>query len=142
LIFRCIIPVEEHVVKKNGRNIYVNRKTGQLFPGKSSRLVKAENHLIKELRDAWWRHGPEDKTPINYSINVMMLFYFNEKEFYTKKGIMSKHIADISNLYQLPEDTMQKAKIIENDHYIAGHDGSRRLPTLDQSYLEIIITKA
>lgn len=142
VIFRAIIPVEEHVVKKNGRNIFVNKKTGQMFPGKSSRLVKAENNLVMHLRDAWWRHGPEDKTALNFPINVMMLFYFNENEFYTKKGIMSKHIADLSNLYQLVEDCLQKAKVIENDHYIAGHDGSRRLPTLDQNYLEIIITKA
>jgi Holliday junction resolvase RusA-like endonuclease len=141
MIFRCVVPVEAHVVKKNGRSIFKNKATGQMFPGKSAKLVKAENHLVKEFREAWWKHGPEDRKPIDYPINVMFLFYFNEAEFYTKKQIMSKHIADLSNLYQLPEDCLQKAKIIDNDFYISGHDGSRRLPTLDQNYLEIIITK-
>jgi Holliday junction resolvase RusA-like endonuclease len=141
MIFRCVVPVENHVVKKNGRSIFMNKATGRMFPGKSNKLVQAENHLVKEFREAWWRHGPEDRKPIDYPINIMFLFYFNEKEFYTKKGLMSKHIADLSNLYQLPEDCLQKAKIIDNDHYISGHDGSRRLSTLDQNYLEIIISK-
>lgn len=147
MIFRCIIQVEDHVVKKNGRNIFVNKRTGQLFPGKSSRLVKAENNLVKEFRDQWWQWKNTDPdrvaTPINYPINVMMLFYFNKAHYYTKKGNINKKLPDLSNLYQLPEDCLQKAGVIENDHYICGHDGSRRLPTqseLDPSYLELIIT--
>jgi len=34
---------------------------------------------------------------------------------------------DLSNLYQLPEDVMQKAGIIEDDQQIESHDGSRRV---------------
>jgi hypothetical protein len=147
MIFRCIIQVSEHIVKKNGRNIFRNRATGQLFPGKSARLVKAENLLVKEFRDQWWKWNNSDinatTTPINYPVNIMMLFYFRKNHFFTKKGNMNKKIPDLSNLYQLPEDCLQKAGVIENDFYICGHDGSRRLPTqseLDPSYLELIIT--
>lgn len=140
IIFHCKINVENHVVKKNNRPIYKNKATGKVFLGKSTRLVSAENNLIMELRRAWFNSPDFPKTPIEYPINVKMIFWFNDKEFFTKKGKISKHIPDLSNLYQLVEDCMQKASIIENDHWISGHDGSRRKPTLDHSYLEITIS--
>jgi Endodeoxyribonuclease RusA. len=141
VMMRALIQVSEHVVKKNGRNIFINKKTGQMFPGKSTRLVKAENHMVKELRNAWWMTFHADKSPINYPVNVMMRFHFNENDFFTKKKERSKRIPDLSNLYQLVEDALQKAGVLENDYWIESHDGSKRLPTLDQNYLEIVITR-
>lgn len=139
IIFHCKIEVKSHVVKKNRRPIFKNKATGRVFLGKSPQLVTAENNLISKLRSAWF-NSESLKTPIAYPVNVKMIFWFNDKEFFTKKGNVSKHIPDLSNLYQLVEDSMQKASILENDHWIAGHDGSRRCPTLDHSYLEIEIT--
>ena len=128
------------MVKKNNRPIYKNKATNKVFLGKSNKLVEAENHMISSLRQAWFNWPEFPKNPIAYPVNVKMVFFFNEQEFFTKKGNVSKHIPDLSNLYQLVEDCLQKASILENDHWIAGHDGSRRSPTLDQSYLEIEIS--
>lgn len=140
LIFKCKVYVKHHTVKKNNRPIFRNKATNKVFLGKSTKLKEAENNLIAELRRAWFNSPDLPKTPIAYPVNVKMIFFFNEQEFFTKKGKVSKHIPDLSNLYQLVEDCLEKASILENDFYISGHDGSRRSPTLDQSYLEIEIT--
>ena len=47
---------------------------------------------------------------------------------------------DLSNLYQLPEDCLQQAGIIENDNLIESHDLSRRLHG-PQNELEIFILR-
>lgn len=39
----------------------------------------------------------------------------------------SGNLPDLSNLYQMPEDLLQYAGVIEDDRLIAGHDGSRRV---------------
>jgi len=136
IVFRCVLPVDSHVVKKNNRNIFFNKKTGRMFPGKSSRLKSAEDYFKEQFEKEW-----EGKPPIDFPVNAMMVFYFNELDFYTKKGTVSKKIPDLSNLYQLPEDCLQKAGVLDNDHYICGHDGSRRYPTKDSSYIEIILSR-
>ncbi len=142
MIFRHLIEVESHVVKKNGRDVFFNKKTGRMFPGKSAKLVKAENHLVKAFRHAWWMTFNEDKSPINYPVIMCAIFHFNEKTYYTKKGNINKKLPDLDNLYGLVQDCLQKAGVIENDFYIDGHDGSRRKPTPDQNYLEIMLFKA
>lgn len=143
MLYHFIVPVDEHVVKKNGRSIFVNKKTGRMFPGKSSKLITAEKHLINEFKKQ------ANRKPIEFPINLMMLFYFRRDIFYTKRGTQSKRLPDLSNLYQLPEDCLQQAGIITNDTIVSGHDGSRRMPIsfrqtgidLDLNYLEIIITE-
>ena len=47
---------------------------------------------------------------------------------------------DLSNLYQGPEDALQAAGILKNDKFIAGHDGSRRHPGIDNPHITITIT--
>lgn len=53
---------------------------------------------------------------------------------------MRKTIGDLSNLYQLPEDCLEKAGIIANDTLIMAHDYSRRLPA-EKNELEIYVLK-
>ncbi len=43
----------------------------------------------------------------------------------------SRNIPDASNLYQMPEDCLELAEIIENDRQIESHDGSRRVCLCD-----------
>ncbi len=112
-----------------------------MFPGKNSKLVRAENHLIKEFRFAHWQTFTADKTPINFPVNMMCIFYFNEQDYFTKKGNINKKLPDLDNLYGLVQDCLQKAGVIENDFFICGHDGSRRLPTKDKSYLDVTLTR-
>ena len=53
-------------------------------------------------------------------------FYFPETIYFTKAGPRSKKLPDASNLYELPQDCLQKVGILENDTLVDGHDGSRR----------------
>lgn len=90
--------------------------------GKSPQLMQAEKHLHLELLKY------KTKAPIKDYINCKLTFIFPHKVFYTQKGDVNKKLPDLSNLYQIVEDELQKVGIIENDHLIASHDGSRRLP--------------
>ena len=128
------INVEKHMVKKNNRPVF-RRPNGFPFIGKSKELKIAENfmhiHLLsqKKLLKA-----------IDYPIHVKFLFHFPKEVYYTKKGPISKNLPDLSNLIELPQDALQDANIIDDDHYIHSLDGSRRLVS-DKFMLEILIYK-
>jgi len=115
------------VIKKNSRPIMKNRLTGKFFLGKSIRLREAEKKALKML--IIQRAEKRIKT-IDFKINIKFSFYLSDKRR-----------ADLSNLYQLPEDILEKAKIISNDYLICGHDGSRRLLDRKNPRTEIEITK-
>lgn len=48
--------------------------------------------------------------------------------------------ADASNLYQAPEDSLEAARVLENDHQVAHHDGSRRLYDPARPRVVVILT--
>lgn len=123
-VFCCRIPVNRHAVKKNGRTIHINRKTGNRFIGKSQALSSAEQYLIAHLIKA--RNDAKIFVPISYDIHAMFRFYFSD--FWTKEDRRNLTLPDLSNLVCLPEDCLQEAGIIVNDRQIASLDGSRRLP--------------
>lgn len=77
---------------------------------------------------------------IEYPVWSVFRFIFPRDVYFTKKGKINKKLPDLSNLYQLPEDLLQKCKIIENDNLIHSHDYSRRIPG-DGYKLEIHILK-
>lgn len=135
ILYHANIEVQSHVVKKNGRNIKVSKrltKSGKkrMFPGKSGKLIGAENWMRLNL--------PKLKTPITSDIWAIFHFYF--EDYYTKGGVRSKNLPDLSNLYELPQDIMQSIGVYENDTQICSHDLSRRLPGL-QNRLEIFLLK-
>lgn len=137
-LFYARIPLEYHAVKKNNRQIMRNRKTGKMFIGKSERLGAAERDIVDFLHTAkQYNCIDEKKYPITIPVQVTLKFYFHKNSFFTKKGTINKKLPDLSNLYQLPEDCLQKAGIIFDDHLICSHDGSRRLPHPNRTYLEI-----
>ena len=121
ILFYAEIDVHKHVVKKNNRDIFKNKRTGRVFPGKSNELRNMEAQLFFEIKRKW--HGG---APIKKYINAKFTFVFTEEKFYTKKSVINKALPDMSNLYQIVEDCLQKAGVIYNDHFIASHDGSRR----------------
>jgi Holliday junction resolvase RusA-like endonuclease len=125
VLFYAKINIERHVVKKNGRPIYKNKKTGRFFLGKRHGLVLAEDALLSNLETCRIKHGITD--PIDFPIHCIFTFCFNASNYYTKKGEISKKLPDLSNLIQLPEDCLEKARIIANDSLIHSLDGSRRL---------------
>lgn len=136
ILFYGKIPIFEHIVKKNNRPIYINSRTGKSFIGKGARLNKAEDHMLLQLLSL--KNNKKIYEPIRHDLRAMFIFGF--KDFYTKKGIRRQTIPDLSNLYELPQDILQKALIIEDDNIICNHDGSDRIPA-DENFLEITLFK-
>jgi Holliday junction resolvase RusA-like endonuclease len=66
------------------------------------------------------------------------VFRFFFLDYYTKTGERRRTLPDLSNLYEMPQDCLQTAGIIDNDTDIISHDGSRRLPGVENR-LEILI---
>lgn len=126
VLLRFRIDVNSHVTKKNGRTIFKNRRTGQLFPGKSADLVNAEKlisyHILEQA------HAQGFKETIDKRLWCIFHFIFPQEKYYTKKGTISEKLPDLSNLYELPQDILQSTGVIKNDSLIDSHDGSRRLP--------------
>jgi Holliday junction resolvase RusA-like endonuclease len=132
-LFYTKLKIDKHWSKKNNNRI---RKAGnRFFLGKTSELIKATDDLIRylTLKKALYQ------TPaIEVPIQAIFKFYFNN--FFTKKNQMNLKLGDLSNLIQLPEDSLQKAEIIKDDALIMSYDGSRKLPSSDNfNYLEIEI---
>ena len=139
-LFHAYIPVEKHHVKKNNRQIMRDRRTGRPFIGKSNSLKTGELRLTSDLKRALLKY-PHLKS-IDFPIWCVFLFYFPASDFVVKsgprKGKLSQRLPDLSNLYELPQDCLTAAGVIEDDHLICSHDLSRRLPA--KSYgLEIFI---
>jgi Holliday junction resolvase RusA-like endonuclease len=139
-LFHCYLKVPRHIVKKNRRNIFRNRQTGRMFPGKSNDLISAEARLINAFRTQIMRD--RQFATIDRPIWCVFLFYFPASDFSVKKGPrkgkMSGRMPDLSNLLELPADALQDAGVIENDRLICSFDLSRRLPG-DTCALEIFV---
>jgi len=139
LLAHFVIETESHVVKKNNRPIFRRgRGRGKTFLGKTDRLINAEGYYLLEMTKQAATQGAG--YPIDFPIWVIFLFYFSPTDYFTKKGQISLTLPDLSNLYQLPEDCLQKAGVIKNDSLIHSHDLSRRLVS-DKPRLEIFILK-
>ena len=138
MIYHAYFPVDEHVVKKNNRNIFVNKKTGRMFPGKSKKLVSAENWLTMCFKSQLAKWGLS--LPIQVPVKAQFVFYYPEDEFYTKQGTISRKLPDLSNLYQLPEDCLQAAGVIQNDWQIFSHTDCYRSPWDEKALLVSLYT--
>lgn len=113
-------------VKKNSRTVVRNRRTGRMFPIKSSKLQGAETNAYADLMEQKRRSMA---LPISTPVNVCFIFYR-----------ATRHRVDLSNLYELPQDALQKAGILENDSLIESHDGSRKRYDPENPRTEITIT--
>lgn len=146
ILFHAKFEVPSHAILKNGKTIRKFRKrVGRAmdvrrFIGKSEETMAAQDYMTLKLSAAR-NLAPANVIqglPINRPVWCMFLFYYND--FYTKKGQMRLNIGDLSNLYQMPEDCLQKAGILTNDAWISSHDYSRRLPSPDHlNWFEVFV---
>jgi len=125
--FYIYLPVDKHISKKNNRPIWRGRI------GKSKDLQNAEKYLTLAFKS---RKNELKLNTLRGDIWVIFRFYF--KNYHTKQGVRSDRVNDLSNLYELPQDCLQEAGVIENDSDIVSHDRSRRLPGKENA-LEIEI---
>ena len=140
VLFHCKFPVPYHGIKKNNKQIAYNRATGRSFIRSSDKALFLQNWLTQKLTVEKLKQRIDT---ITQDVNIKFIFHIPESVYYTKQGVRSKKVADISNLYELPQDVLQKTKIIENDSQVESHDGSRRKPIKDNTaWLEIEITKS
>jgi len=114
------------VVQKNRMQIRRNRKTGQSFIGKSPEVEAWMRRAVLQLRQQWHEDGP-----IEHGV-------FLNAAIVTYQGPRGK--ADASNLYEAPQDALQKAGIVSNDYWIRSHNGSDRLSDPAKPRVEITLT--
>lgn len=138
LLFHVYLPVDKHIIKKNNRPIYTHPKTRRPFLGKNKELVQAENHLISAFTEK--TKAINLLTPIADDVWLMALFHICKKDYYTQKGVRKKTLGDLSNMYQIVEDCLQTARVIENDSLIQAHDWSRILPA-EETALEVYVLR-
>lgn len=74
--------------------------------------------------------GIIEPLPLTYPLHIKFLFYRENR----------RH-ADLSNLYEFPQDVLQQAGIIANDCLIESHDGSRKLYDKEKPRTEIYISR-
>lgn len=147
--FETLIEVKSHGILKNRKKIMSNRQ-GKRWIGTDDEVVSLKRDLVCAFR--FNPHRPLEM--FTEYVNVKMIFYFPDDKFYLKQKrkadfdaprVRSKNVADLSNLYQIVEDALQDAFIIEDDYLIESHNGSLRAPSSlvgasDRYYLKIEIT--
>lgn len=140
ILFQCDFELPFHAVLKNSKQMRMNFKTKRVFIRSSDRAIQMKQFLYLKLTEQ--RILRKLTQPIDIFVNAQFLFYFPVDEFYTKKGEISKKLADLSNLYCGPEDALQATNIITNDRLIRHHNGSDRLVSDDGKYhLSILLTR-
>jgi len=107
------------VILKNGKMICFNRKTGSRFIKSNDRVERYNELALVQLRSQW-----KNQPPITVPVGIKMLFFGHWHR-------VSETIPDLSNLYEAPQDLLQKAGILLNDRQIEHHDGSRRVCLCD-----------
>lgn len=102
------------VVLKNSKKICRTR-SGKSFIKSNDRVVAWSEEAVALCRV---EHG--GKPPLKGKLWMKCTFWLAAQED-------SAAIPDLSNLYQAPEDVLQKAGVIEDDRQIESHDKSRRV---------------
>lgn len=139
ILFKCMIPLSRHSSKKNEKEPGFNITTRKFFVKAKEGAIKSKNELNQRLQIERLKQRVD---LISCDINAKFIFYFPETKFFTKKGERNKNLPDLSNLYEMPQDCLQFAKIIEDDTYIVSHNGSERRPIEGARYwLEIELSR-
>ena len=144
LLFYANYKVPKHASKKNSRPIFKNSRTGKTFLGKDKTLLMIENIHLAELHYA---NQAIDLPSIDFEVEAHFYFYFPKDKYFTKpkskkdKLKPSLNNGDKSNLAQLIEDELQKAKVITNDSLL-NPIFIEKLPTdHDTFYVEVKLFK-
>lgn len=112
------------ITKKNSQQILINRKTGRPFISPSKQYKDYEREAMPFLR-------PLPDKPIDYPINVKMLFY-----------MPTRRRVDMVNLQEACLDVLVNAGVLSDDNaaVVASMDGSRVFYSKENPRTEIEIT--
>jgi Holliday junction resolvase RusA-like endonuclease len=113
-------------ILKNSKTI-MKAPNGKRFIGKPKVSQKMKS-VILEL-SSQWRGKPLD-FPV--SLRILSMGAWRRA---------SGNIPDASNLYEFPQDALQRAGILLDDRLVEHHDGSRRIPLCDNCESRPIIKR-
>lgn len=141
ILFNISLDVEKHWSMKNRNQIF--KAGGRTFIGKSSAIVSAKHWMTLKISQEKYR---QNLTTIDGPVWVIFHFYCSNFWLKPKRKSdaqrMNMKMGDLSNLYQMPEDCLQAAGVIQDDSLICSHDLSRKLPSnSDKNWLEIFVIK-
>lgn len=91
-----------------------------MFIGGAKESLEALDYLIRQFERC--KEG-QLAQPLEGPLRACFRFHYPN----TRRGQITKRLMDLSNLYQGPEDALQKANIILDDAQIESHDGSCRV---------------
>lgn len=109
------------VSKKNSRRIVKKKRAHISIP---STAYVVWNKRMTTIITAQYE-GP----PITFKINLQVVFFYTTENF-----DMSNHIASI-------EDTLQDAKILDDDRLVYGYDGSAKVYLCERCQYRKVVTK-
>ena len=101
----------------------VLKNSKKICRGKGGRTFVKSNDRVTAWMDAAvaiYRAAHAGKEPIKEKVQLKCTFWLAVQED-------SGNLPDQSNLYQAPEDSLQRAGVIEDDRQVESHDGSRRI---------------
>jgi len=133
-LFHCIVSVDKHSTKKNGKMSFFNKKTGKSWITTKPSAKRNEANLVGMLLQI--KNNVKGVFPLTQDIHAEFIFYFDD--YYTSKMVRRKNLPDLSNLLELPADALQNAGVIENDTQICSFNDSRRKPS-EANTLEIYL---
>lgn len=110
--------------KNSSRLVVVN---GRRIPIKGKAQAKWAKSALEQLKEQWGDRAP---IPKSIDLNARIVSYLG-----------NRRSIDASNLYQGPEDMLQKAKIIEDDCCIRTHNRSDRRYDPENPRVEIELTE-
>lgn len=124
MIYRGMIPLNPKT-KKNHQKIIRDRRSGR------PRIVQSDEYITYENDAGWFLH-PAKFDPIDFPVNVRVLFYRD-----------SERRVDLTNLLEAIDDILVKYRILKDDNFkiIVSHDGSRVFVDRENPRTEIYIEK-
>ena len=137
LVFDAVIQVPSHGILKNSKEIRMNKKTGARFISSNHIALALKRHLTNELIHKARKEsimGDRYCHNIANPVSIEFKFAYPKDKLITQKDTLNRKCGDLSNLYCLPEDCLQKAGIILDDSMIVSHEGSERVISPDSNY--------
>jgi Holliday junction resolvase RusA-like endonuclease len=137
-VFELLIEVEKHVVQKNRQQIRFSKSKRRRFIAKSDQAQRAANELTQRLLIYKLQNRLET---IDFDVTAEFIFYYPQSKFFTKKGVRSKNLADVSNLIELPQDCLQKSKILADDNLICKVEAKRGISENESHIIYVKLCK-
>lgn len=114
------------VVKKNGKQVVRNRRTGRVLVISNQKVRSWSDEAVEAFRSQW---GGLPPLPAEIELNAAIVTYCGPRQS-----------PDASNLYEAPQDALQRAGVLANDYWIRTHNGSDRRRDVIRPRVEVTLS--